>query len=230
MTIKNSVTDVREKIAAAAIRAGRDIHDITLLAATKTIHPKGIQEVIDSGVTVMGENRAQELVDKYYKVGGVKWHFIGHLQTNKVKYIIDKVELIHSVDSLKLAQEINKQAGIISKVQDILIELNIANDEHKFGIPLSGFAGLLNDIAVLPNIRIRGIMTIPPLGMNRNELTNLFKTCNKVLIDTKRNLVDNDTNIIMDTLSMGMSADFELAIEAGANIVRIGSGIFGQRT
>jgi pyridoxal phosphate enzyme (YggS family) len=231
--IQRNITEINRRIAVAAHKSGRAPSDITLLAATKTMPPELISQAIAYGITDIGENRAQELIDKFPHIHGAAWHFIGRLQTNKVKYIIDKVSLIHSVDNLGQAQEISRLAARAGKVQDILIQVNIAQEQSKGGVLPAEYDEFVCESINLANIRLRGIMSIPPKHISPRELTNLYERCKKVLIDTRQKMLDNRANIInakyFDKLSLGMSADYETAIKCGANIVRIGSGIFGER-
>ena len=226
MSIAENIQNIREKIAVSAKKSGRNFEDITLIAVSKTIDVDRIAEAVNSGITNLGENKVQELVDKYPQIQNVNWHLIGHLQTNKVKYIIDKAHLIHSVDSLKLAQEINSHAKRIEKIQNVLIQINISGETTKFGIPQIEVENLLESLQNLDNIRVCGLMTIPPAYATYDENKKLFEICNKLFIDIK---AKNNHNICMEYLSMGMSGDFEAAIEMGSNIVRIGTGIFGER-
>ncbi len=225
----SNIKNVKERIANAATRSGRKLEDITLIAVTKTMDVEIINQAIQFGVRDIGENRVQEIQKKYDYVNNkeeMKWHLIGHLQTNKVKYIIDKVHLIHSVDSFKLASEINNQAAKHNKVMDILIQINVSGEESKFGLSSDEYYPKLLDIAKLPNVKVRGLMTIAPYATDSEEVRPIFRELNDLFIDIKDKNIDN---ISMDYLSMGMSGDFEVAIEEGANIVRVGTAIFGKR-
>ncbi|MBQ6371083.1 MAG: YggS family pyridoxal phosphate-dependent enzyme [Firmicutes bacterium] len=225
--IKGNLGKVHERIRTAAQKADRPEEDITLVAVSKTRTPEEINTAIDAGVTDIGENKVQEIMDKYEAVKPVRWHMIGHLQTNKVKYIIDKVDLIHSVDSLKLAKEINKRAGQHEKVMDILIQINPADEESKFGVSLGEVRGLIEQILEeCENVRIRGLMSVAPIAEDPNDV--------KVYFDGVKQRFDECSQIDhprldFKYLSMGMSHDFEVAIEAGSNVVRVGSAIFGER-
>ncbi len=200
---------------------------VLLVAVTKTHPPEEINKAIDWGVTDIGENKVQEILDKYDKVKPVRWHMIGHLQRNKVKYIIDKVDLIHSVDSLKLATEINKRAGQIGKTMDVLIQVNAAQEESKFGISTSETESLINEILEnCENVRIRGLMCIAPFEENPDMVRPYFAEVKKQF-DTYAKI--SHERLDFAYLSMGMSHDFKVAIEEGANLVRVGSAIFGQR-
>ncbi len=199
-----------------------------LLAVTKTRSAEEINCSIACGVRHIGENRVQELLEKYDKIDkeGVTIHLIGQLQTNKVKYIIDKVDLIHSVDSLHLAQEISKRAVAIGKVQDILIEVNIASEESKAGIEPTELIPLLESISTLAGVHVRGLMCIPPIAAESHQNLKYFLKMKQMSVDIKAKKIDN---IDMDILSMGMSGDYEDAIEAGSTYIRVGRGIFGPR-
>ena len=214
---------------AAAIRSGRNPEDVTLMAVTKTHTPEEINQAIAAGATDAGENRVQELVEKYDKVDPVRWHLIGHLQTNKVRNIIDKVVMIHSVDSIRLAREINKRAGAAGLVMDILIEINSAMEETKSGIAAEELEELVRDItSECSNVRIRGIMCIPPIAVDPEDARPYFREARELFEKMKTWDLPSD-RFCPDTLSMGMSGDFEVAIEEGATIVRVGSSIFGPR-
>lgn len=226
LDIKNNLISVREKIENAAKKSGRALKDITLVAVTKTYSPEKINEAIDCGVTDIGENKVQEILEKYDYVKSVRWHLIGHLQTNKVKYIIDKVCMIHSVDSIHLMDEIERQAKKHNVVMNILIQVNISGEESKFGIRPDEIDDFLEHAETLKNVKVCGLMTIMPKidSIISNRLH--FVDIRQIYIDISKKIYDN---ICMKYLSMGMSSDFELAIEEGSNMVRIGSAIFGER-
>ena len=225
--IKENIDFIEEKIAAACERSGRKREEVLLLAVSKTIDVPRIKEAVECGLTSLGENKVQEIMDKYEPMGeGVKWHLIGHLQTNKVKYIIDKVDLIHSVDSLKLAEEINKRAAAKNIVADILLEVNVAEEDSKFGIKTAECEERVREISQLQNVRIRGLMTVAPFVEDAEENRPYFKQLKQLLVDINNKKIDN---VNMDILSMGMTGDYEVAIEEGATIVRVGTGIFGAR-
>lgn len=225
--ITQNIDEINARIARAAERSGRKKEDILLLAVTKTIDIPRIKQAVDYGLTQLGENKVQEIMDKYGTLGSdVKWHLIGHLQTNKVKYIIDKVDFIHSVDSIKLAQEINKRAEQKNKVMNILIEVNIAEEESKFGVKPEEIENLIAEISQMKNICVKGLMTVAPFVENSEENRNCFSQMRQLLVDIN---AKNMNNVNMDVLSMGMTGDYEVAIEEGATIVRIGTGIFGKR-
>ena len=225
--IKENIENVERKIQAACDRSGRKREDVLLLAVSKTIDVPRIKEAVECGLTSLGENKVQEIMDKYEPMGeGVKWHLIGHLQTNKVKYIIDKVELIHSVDSLKLAEEISKRAKAKGITANILLEINAAGEESKFGLKPEECEEAVREISILDNIKIRGLMTVAPNVENPEENRIYFKQMKQLLVDINVKKIDN---VNMDVLSMGMTGDYEVAIEEGATIVRVGTGIFGAR-
>lgn len=225
--IKENIENVERKIQAACDRSGRKREDVLLLAVSKTIDVPRIKEAVECGLTSLGENKVQEIMDKYEPMGeGVKWHLIGHLQTNKVKYIIDKVELIHSVDSLKLAEEISKRAKAKGITANILLEINAAGEESKFGLKPEECEEAVREISVLDNIKIRGLMTVAPNVENPEENRIYFKQMKQLLVDINSKKIDN---VNMTELSMGMTGDYEVAIEEGATIVRIGTGVFGAR-
>ena len=224
--IKNRLKSVQERIGAAAKEAGRKKEDITLIAVTKTYEADVINEAIDLGVTDIGENKVQEIVRKYDAVKPVRWHLIGHLQSNKVKYIIDKVSLIHSVDSLHLLDEIDRQAKKHDIIMDVLIQVNISGEETKFGIKPEETEMFMEYAEKLGNIRVRGLMTILPKDDNPVKNRLHFVNIKQLYLDISSKRYDN---IYMDYLSMGMSGDFEQAIMEGSNMVRIGSAIFGER-
>ena len=225
-TIQANLEEVNRRITEAAKKSGRERSDITLVAVTKTHPTEMMNTAIACGVTDIGENKPQEVRDKFADVLPVKWHLIGHLQTNKIKYIIDKVCLIHSVDSIHLMDEIDKQAKKHDIVMDILIEVNISGEESKSGISPSELESLLIHAGTLSNIKVRGLMTVAPKLYNNVTNTLHFNNMNRLFIDIKGKKYDNVT---MDYLSMGMSGDFEEAIKCGSNMVRVGSAIFGKR-
>jgi pyridoxal phosphate enzyme (YggS family) len=212
-------------MARAAEKSGRRPEDVLLIAVTKLHDPDEMEEAIRAGVTDIAENKVQEIQHKFDQISlPVRWHLIGHLQTNKVKYIIDKVVMIHSVDSLKLAQEIDKRAGAAGKVMDVLIQVNAAHEEGKFGADPKDVPQLAADIAAgCPNVRIRGLMHIAPYAEDPEEVRPYFREV-KALYDELAGQYPD-----FAYLSMGMSHDFETAIEEGANIIRVGTSIFGER-
>ncbi|MDY3927868.1 MAG: YggS family pyridoxal phosphate-dependent enzyme [Clostridia bacterium] len=224
--ISENLEGIRAKIAKAAEKSGRDPKEITLVAVTKTYSPEAINEAIDCGVTDIGENKVQEIMEKYDKVKPVRWHLIGHLQTNKVKYIIDKVWMIHSVDSVHLMDEIDRQAQKHGVVMKILIQVNISGEESKFGISPDEIDEMLNHAEQLKNVKVCGLMTIMPIVDSNISNRLHFVNIKRIYIDISKKKYNN---ITMDYLSMGMSGDFEMAIEEGSNMVRIGRAIFGER-
>ncbi|HPU41011.1 MAG TPA: YggS family pyridoxal phosphate-dependent enzyme [Acetivibrio clariflavus] len=225
--IKRNLEIIRERIEKAAAKSGRKAEDIMLVAVSKTVEPEKIIKAIDEGITELGENRVQELVQKYDIINrDCNWHLIGHLQTNKVKYIVDKVKLIHSVDRYSLAAEINTRAQKIGKKVDILVQVNISGEQSKFGAAAQDALELIRKISELENLRVRGLMTIAPYTTNPEAVRYVFFGLRKLSIDIEK---ENINNINMEYLSMGMSNDFEVAIEEGANIVRIGTALFGER-
>ena len=224
--IESNLKMTKAKIAEAAKKSGREEKDITLIAVTKTHSPEEINEAINCGVTDIGENKVQEIVEKYDRVNLVRWHLIGHLQTNKVKYIIDKVYMIHSVDSVHLMEEIDRQAKKHGIVMKILIQVNISGEETKFGIRPDEIDTMLEAAEGFSNIKVCGLMTILPKVNNSVSLRLHFVNIRRIYIDISEKKYNN---ISMQYLSMGMSGDFETAIEEGSNMVRIGRAIFGER-
>ncbi len=217
---------IKQNIARAAEKSGRKPEDITLLAATKTVDISVINHAISAGIDYIGENRVQEFLLKNDSYLPVHKHFIGHLQTNKVKDIINRVELIHSVDSYRLAEEISKQAVKNNKVMDILIEINIGSEYSKSGFEYENAYAAAEKISKLEGIKIRGLMAIPPICENSEQNRPYFAKMKKLFIDIGNKKIDNSS---MDILSMGMSDDYETAISEGANMVRIGTALFGKR-
>lgn len=227
MDLKERLEDVNERIARAAQRSGRRREDITFIAVSKTYPPEVINEAIELGVTDIGENKVQEVTEKYDKVSkGVNWHLIGHLQTNKVKYIIDKVKLIHSVDSIKLLDEIERQAIKHNVKVEVLIQVNISGEESKFGIRPEEVEAYMEYASKLTAVTIVGLMTVAPKVDNSVANILHFDNINRIFVDIQSKKYDN---VNMKYLSMGMSGDFEIAIEHGANMVRVGSAVFGPR-
>lgn len=228
MSIAENVKAVKENMASAAIRCGRDPSEIKLVAATKMNDTERVKQAIAAGVDICGENRVQELQQKLAEGAyvGCPLHFIGHLQKNKVKYIVGKVELIHSVDSVALAQEINKKAAALGLVQDILLEVNIGAEEAKSGFAPEELSNALDELAQLGSVRVLGLMAIPPICEKSENNRVYFRRMKQLFIDIGQKKYDN---VFMQLLSMGMSADYEVAVEEGANLVRVGTGIFGAR-
>ncbi len=226
-TIAENIRIVENRKAEAARKAGRDPSEILLCAVTKTHSPEMINEAIRAGITDIGENKVQEILDKYEKVDKVRWHMIGHLQSNKVKYIIDKVCMIHSVESVKLAREIERRAAQHDLNMDILIEVNTAQDEAKFGVSPEEAEGLIRQIlGECPHIRIRGIMTIAPYADDPEEIRPYFRKTRQ-LYDRLSQI--DDPGLDFQYLSMGMSNDYAEAVEEGSTIIRVGSALFGAR-
>ena len=225
--LKENLEEVEEKIAKACERAGRAREEVTLIAVSKTKPVEMLQEIYDEGIRDFGENKVQELTAKYEALPkDIHWHMIGHLQTNKVKYIIDKAELIHSVDSLKLAETIEKEAAKHDLIADILVEVNVAEEESKFGMKMEEVIPFVEKVSAFPHVRVRGLMTIAPFVEDPEENRSIFADLHKLYIDIKKKNHDNDT---VSVLSMGMTNDYEVAIEEGATMVRVGTGIFGAR-
>ncbi len=227
-TIAENIEEIRKEKAQAAEKSGRKPEDVLLIAVTKTRSAEEINEAIRAGVTDIGENRVQEILDKYDKVLPVRWHMIGHLQTNKVKYIIDKVSLIHSVDSLKLAEEIDRRAAQHGMMMDILVEVNAAGDEAKFGVGTEAAETLVSEIlGSCEHIRIRGLMTVAPYAENPEEVRPYFRQM-RHLYDRIAAEVDHP-RLDFQYLSMGMSNDRRIAVEEGSTAIRVGTAIFGAR-
>lgn len=225
--LKENLGAVEDKIQKACLRAGRRREEVTLIAVSKTKPLEDLEEAYRLGVRVFGENKVQELVDKYEALPkDIEWHMIGHLQRNKVKYIIDKVACIHSVDSLKLAETIEKEAAKHNITVNILIEVNVAREESKFGLMPEEVDEFVSKISEFPHIRVRGLMTIAPFVENPEENRRIFQSLHKLSVDIESKNVDN---ITMRVLSMGMTNDYETAIEEGATMIRVGTGIFGSR-
>ena len=225
--LKENFQSVEARIQAAWDRAGRSRKEVTLIAVSKTKPVEMLQTIYDAGSRDFGENKVQEMCDKIEQLPtDIRWHMIGHLQTNKVKYIVGRVSLIHSVDSLHLAQEIEKQAAKLDVIVPILIEVNIAEEESKFGIHKEETISLVREVATLPHIRIQGLMTIAPYVENPEDNRAYFRGIKQLSVDIARENIDN---VSMDCLSMGMTGDYEVAIEEGATMVRVGTGIFGER-
>ena len=226
-SIRENIQRINDNKAAIARKAGRDPTEVLLVAVTKTRSAQEINEAIDAGITDIGENKVQEIMDKFDFVKPVRWHMIGHLQTNKVKYIIDKVNMIHSVDSLRLAEEIDIRAGKFGKVMDILVQVNAAQEESKFGIAAEETGELIRNILTnCHNIHIKGLMSIAPFECNPEDVRVYF---NQVKSLYKEYAAFKHERLNFQFLSMGMSHDYEVAIEEGSNLIRVGTAIFGQR-
>ena len=225
--LKDNYEAVKNNIEQACMRSNRDLSEVTLIAVSKTKPVPMLQEIYDAGARDFGENKVQELCQKYEELPqDIRWHMIGHLQRNKVKQVVGKAALIHSVDSYRLAQEISLQAQKQNITVPILIEVNIAKEESKFGIAKEDTIQLVEEIAELPNLTIQGLMTIAPFVDDPEDNRLYFREIKQLSVDIKNKNIDNVT---MDILSMGMTGDFEVAIEEGATMVRVGTGIFGKR-
>jgi len=225
--IQTNLNEVEQNIMAACKKAGRAREEVTLVAVSKTKPVSLLSDAYHAGVRDFGENKVQEMCEKYEVMEkDIKWHMIGHLQTNKVKYLIGKTKLIHSVDSYKLACEIEKQAAKHNCDVDILIEVNVANEETKFGLSVDDVIELVREVAKLPHVHIKGLMTVAPYVVDSEENREFFHNIKQLSIDIDNQNIDN---VSMNVLSMGMTGDYMVAIEEGATIVRVGTGIFGER-
>ncbi len=225
--LKEQLMQVEENIQKACKRAGRSRDEVTLIAVSKTKPVEVLQEAYDLGVRVFGENKVQELTQKYEALPkDIQWHMIGHLQTNKVKYIVDKVAMIHSVDSLKLAETIEKEAERKNCIVKILVEVNVAGEESKYGLKMEEVLPFVERISTFKHIRVCGLMTIAPFVEISEENRTIFKNLHKLSVDINNKNIDN---VNVSILSMGMTNDYEVAIEEGADMVRVGTGIFGVR-
>lgn len=226
--IKYNYDFINEKIAEAAMKAGKTRDDITFLSATKTVEPEYINYAISLGLSYIGENKVQELLSKYdqYNLENCSLQFIGHLQSNKVRQIVGKVDLIQSIDSMKLAKEVSKCSLKNNITSDILVEVNIGKEENKSGVMPEMLEELVEEISTLPAVKVKGLMTIPPICEKKDEIRRYFEKMNRLFLDISSKKLDN---VSMDILSMGMSSDYYEAILEGANMVRIGSALFGNR-
>ncbi len=225
--IRDNLKKFEEKKNRAAEACGRKGEEVLLVAVSKTRTPEEINEAIDAGVTDIGENKVQEIMEKFDDVNPVRWHMIGHLQRNKVKYIIDKVDMIHSVDSIRLAGEIDKRAGACGRVMDVLVQINPALEESKFGVSIDDAGPLVEEILQkYENIRIKGLMSVAPIAEDPRDVKPYFDGVKAKYEELK---AINHPRLDFEYLSMGMSNDFQVAIEAGSNLVRVGSAIFGER-
>lgn len=225
--MKENLENIRMRIAEAAKRAGREPEDVTLIAVSKTYPASDIEKAISYGCTDFGENKVQELMGKVEVIESpVNWHLIGHLQTNKVKYVVGKTKFIHSVDSLKLAQEIEKQSAKHNVVTKILLEVNVGEEVSKHGLHIDEVLPLVSEISKLPHVKVEGLMTVAPFVEDAEENRTIFRKLYDLSVDIQKQKFDN---ISMNVLSMGMSNDFEVAVEEGATHVRIGTAIFGYR-
>lgn len=225
--IAENIARVRSDIAESCAKSNRNPEDVTLITVSKTKPVALLQEAYDAGSRDFGENKVQEMLDKIPQMpSDVRWHMIGHLQRNKVKYIVDKVFLIHSVDSLRLAEEISKEAVKKQVVANILVEVNVAQEESKFGTTTAEAIALVEAISVLPGIQIKGLMTIAPFVENGESNRTFFQKLRQLSVDIAEKNIDN---VSMSVLSMGMTGDYRVAVEEGATYVRVGTGIFGER-
>lgn len=225
--LTENVIEVEKHVQAACDRAGRSRDEVTLIAVSKTKPVSDIEEVLTTGILDYGENKVQELSDKYEVLPkNIRWHMIGHLQRNKVKYIVDKVAMIHSVDSLRLAETIEKEAEKKNVVVPILIEVNVAQEESKFGLKPEEVLPFIEQIAGFSHIQVKGLMTIAPYVENAEENREIFRELKKLSVDIA---AKNINNVTMSVLSMGMTGDYMVAVQEGATMVRVGTGIFGAR-
>lgn len=224
MKIDENLPIIKANINSACQKCGRNPKDVMILAVTKTVDADTINHAVELGLTNLGENRVQELLQKYDSVDRrAVWHLIGHLQKNKVKYIADKVSMIHSVDSVELAKEIDRQCAKICKVMDVLIEVNVSGEQSKSGIEPKDALKTAEEMSKFPHLRVKGLMTMAPLGAENDELHEIFSNLYKISVDISSKKLDNVT---MDCLSMGMSNDYVIAVEENSTIVRIGRGLF----
>ena len=225
--VQENYENVKETMLKVCKESQRDPKDVCLIAVSKTKPVSLLQEAYDAGARDFGENKVQEIMDKYDQLPkDIRWHMIGHLQTNKVKYLADKVYLIHSVESEKLAKEISKQAQKVNRVIPILIEVNIAKEESKFGIQAEDCLAFIQKIHSLAGITIKGLMTIAPYTENPEDNRQYFRQLKELSVDIGKQNIDN---VFMDFLSMGMTGDYQVAVSEGANYIRVGTGIFGER-
>lgn len=225
--IAQNLHQVQENIKKACEKVNRDPSEVTLISVSKTKPVSMLQEAYDEGVRTFGENKVQEIMDKYGQLPqDIEWHMIGHLQRNKVKYIADKVTMIHSLDSLRLAETIESEASKHNRVIPVLIEVNVAMEESKFGISVDEVLPFVQELSKFPHLRVNGLMTIAPYVENPEENRQIFRKLKKLSVDIEEK---NINNINMSVLSMGMTGDYQVAIEEGATMVRVGTGIFGER-
>lgn len=225
--ISDNLKEIEENIRQVCIKAGRDEDAAKLIAVSKTHPASAVKEAYDCGIRDFGENKVQEIMDKYDVLpSDIRWHLIGHLQRNKVKYIIDKVYMIHSVDSVRLANQIQTEAEKADVHMNILIQVNIAEEETKFGLDTKELTQVVEEISKLDRVHIKGLMTIGPMTDNREEIRKIFKKLKQLSVDIQSKNIDN---VSMSVLSMGMSGDYDIAIEEGSTYVRVGTSIFGQR-
>ena len=226
--IKENLEEVEARITRACERSGRERSEVTLISVSKTKPVEMLQEAYGAGSRDFGENKPQEIREKYPQLPtDIRWHMIGHLQRNKIKYIIDKVCMIHSVDSIRLAEAIDEEAKKHGIVMPVLIEVNVAEEESKFGVHLDEVESLIRQISELSNIQVQGLMTIAPFTENAEDNRIYFRKLRNLYVDIKDKNIDN---VNMCNLSMGMTGDYEVAVEEGATMVRVGTGIFGARS
>lgn len=225
--ITENLEQVRKNIDEACRMAGRDPKEVTLIAVSKTKPVSMLKEAYDAGARCFGENKVQEIMDKHPQLPeDIQWHMIGHLQRNKVKYIVDKVSMIHSVDSLRLAQTIEQEAAKHNVCVPVLLEVNVAQEESKFGLKMDEVLPLIETIADFPHIKVQGLMTIAPYVENAEDNRDFFRQLKKLSVDIE---AKNINNVSMCVLSMGMTGDYQVAVQEGATMVRVGTGIFGER-
>lgn len=225
--ITENLEQVRKNIDEACRMAGRDPKEVTLIAVSKTKPVSMLKEAYDAGARCFGENKVQEIMDKHPQLPeDIQWHMIGHLQRNKVKYIVDKVSMIHSVDSLRLAQTIEQEAAKHNVCVPVLLEVNVAQEESKFGLKMDEVLPLIETIADFPHIKVQGLMTIAPHVENAEDNRDFFRQLKKLSVDIE---AKNINNVSMSVLSMGMTGDYQVAVQEGATMVRVGTGIFGER-
>ena len=225
--ITENLEQVRKNIDEACRMAGRDPKEVTLIAVSKTKPVSMLKEAYDAGARCFGENKVQEIMDKQPQLReDIQWHMIGHLQRNKVKYIVDKVSMIHSVDSLRLAQTIEQEAAKHNVCVPVLLEVNVAQEESKFGLKMDEVLPLIETIADFPHIKVQGLMTIAPYVENAEDNRDFFRQLKKLSVDIE---AKNINNVSMSVLSMGMTGDYQVAVQEGATMVRVGTGIFGER-
>ena len=225
--LADNYRQVLNNIQDACQAVGRDPKEVTLVAVSKTKPVEMLQQVYDAGARVFGENKVQEIMDKYdHLPGDIRWQMIGHLQRNKVKYIVDKVDMIHSVDSYRLAQTIETEAAKKNVTVSVLLEVNVAEEESKFGLKMDEVLPLVQQISELPHVQVKGLMTIAPFVSNPEDNREIFRKLKKLSVDIEAKNINNTT---MSVLSMGMTGDYMVAVQEGATMVRVGTGIFGER-
>lgn len=225
--LSDNLQKVRSNIINSCEAVGRNPDEVTLIAISKTKPVEILQEAYDAGARIFGENKVQEILDKYDQLpSDIQWHMIGHLQRNKVKYIIDKVAMIHSVDSLRLAETIEQEAAKKDIVMPVLLEVNVAEEESKFGLKLEEVLPLVEEINHFSHVQIMGLMTIAPFTLNPEDNRKVFRALKKLSVDISEK---NINNVNMSVLSMGMTGDYEVAVQEGSTMVRVGTGIFGER-